>query len=291
MPSSRSCALLCPTTPAGRNPVRLLHPTGHSRRHQPSERLELFSLLTWTFFVFLPNSHCWCFKEGPRVGGESGKGSHWDGDQHSHECCHACSRRPGQTGTVSLPATSRLFLNHNKRLWLTVYAEPWLCSCLDGNVACVPSVPSAATRGQHLGSHWGPHSSLRLIRCAALGLWSLVSARSSWGLLVSVLPLLKDYFPRNYTKLSNTSVLPGHPKKGPQFSLRVLLGFLWNVLAGVREDNRPTELGRIRQTASGSQRGFRELFLLDSHRIMIVMEKLNPPPVGDSVKPLLRDMR
>lgn len=73
-------------------------------------------------------------------------------------------------------------------------------------------------------------------------------------------------------------------------SAYVLFGFSLNVLAGVREDNRPTELGRIRQTASGSQRGFRELFLLDSHRIVIVMEKLNPPPVGDSVKPLLRDV-
>lgn len=61
--------------------------------------------------------------------------------------------------------------------------------------------------------------------------------------------LLKEYFPRNYAKLSNTSVLPGHPKKGPQFSLHAIWVFL-ECSAGVREDNRPTELGKIRQTAS-----------------------------------------
>lgn len=113
----------------------------------------------------------------------------------------------------------------NKRLWLTVYAEPWLCSCLDGNVACVPSVPSAATRGQHLGSHWGPHSSLRLIRCAALGLWSLVSARSSWGLLVSVLPLLKDYFPRNYTKAFKHLSASRTPQERTAVQLTCSFGF------------------------------------------------------------------
>lgn len=124
-----------PQTPPGHDSVRLPHPTGHSRWLQPSEWLELFTLLTW--ISFLPDSRCWSFKEDPRDKGQSGKGSHWDGDQHSHKCCHARSRRPGQTGTVSMPATSRLFLNRNKKLW-NVYTESWVCSCLGGNTVLCP---------------------------------------------------------------------------------------------------------------------------------------------------------
>ena len=126
-------------------------------------------------------------------------------------------------------------------------AEPWICSCLDGSTASVPSVPSAGTRGQHPGSHWGSHSSLSLITCAALTLWFLTSMRSSWGLLVFVLRLLKDYFPRKSTKLSNTSVLQGHPKKGPQFSLCVLWVFFEMFLQESGKITGQLELGRIRQ--------------------------------------------
>ena len=52
-----------------------------------------------------------------------------------------------------MPATIRLFLNHNKKLKLNVYTEPWICSCLDGNIAYVLSVPSPGTGGQDLGFH------------------------------------------------------------------------------------------------------------------------------------------
>lgn len=62
-----------------------------------------------------------------------------------------------------------------------------------------------------------------------------------------VLRLLKDYFPRNYTKLSNTSVLLGHPKKGPLFSLCVLWVFFEMFLQESGKITGQLELGRIRQ--------------------------------------------
>ena len=62
-----------------------------------------------------------------------------------------------------------------------------------------------------------------------------------------VLHLLKDYFPRNCTKLSNTSVLQGYPKKGPQFSLCVLWVFFEMFLQESGKITGQLELGRIRQ--------------------------------------------
>lgn len=117
------------------------------------------SLAHWTLFLFLPDSHCRCLKEGPRYRGQGGEGSHWDSDQHSHKCCYPCSGRPGQTGTVSTSTSRGLFLNLNKKLW-NVYTEPWIFSCLDGNPARVPSGHSAGAGDPHVGSFWGsvgPH--------------------------------------------------------------------------------------------------------------------------------------